>query len=136
MYRQVIAFFDFRNDFFKCVIGIILIYLAQTLFKISKTRHDNDFSWKKLLDGMLNYAIYFAGIIVLFFAGEIFPNAKITIFNNELNLVDALTLLALVLFIKQSTKALRNIMENFELTDKDIEAVNDQHAQFEVKDNG
>lgn len=130
MYKQVIAFFNVDNDFFKCVLGIVLIYIAQTLFKISKSRHENDFSWQKLFDGILNYAIYFLGVVVLFFAGEIFPNAKIIIFNNEMTLVDALTLLALVLFIKQSTKALKNIMDNFQLTDKDIQIINDKEATF------
>lgn len=135
MYRQVIAFFTVENDFFTYVLVIIGIYIAQTLFKISATRKEGTFDWSKLLNGLIDYAIYFCGIIVVFFSGQLVPNAEIIpIGEKTLTINDALIAIAYMLMVAQSIKCFKNIRDTFNV--KDDEIVNDQNAKFEVNDNG
>ena len=112
------------------VLVIIAVYIAQTLFKVSATRQKGEFDWKKLINGTIDYAIYFAGIIVFFFGGTLIPNVKILEVNGQsYSIPDALTLFALALIIIQSTKAFKNIKETFDVKDQDL-VVNDKEATF------
>ena len=124
------SFFTIDNQFFDYILVLIAIYIAQTLFKISSTRQKGEFDWKKLINGTIDYAIYFAGIIVFFFGGTIIPNVKILEVNGQsYSIPDALTLFALALIVIQSTKAFKNIKETFEVKDEDLN-VNDKEASF------
>lgn len=130
MYKQLTEFFTIKNDFFIYVLVIIAVYIAQTLFKVSATRQKGEFDWKKLINGTIDYAIYFAGIIVFFFGGTLIPNVKILEVNGQsYSIPDALTLFALALIIIQSTKAFKNIKETFDVKDQDL-VVNDKEAAF------
>ena len=109
------------NEFLRYVLVIVLIYLAQTLFKISATRKQGTFDWKELFNGMFDYAIYFLGVLVFFYAGTLIPDMQlIKIGETAYNITDALTLIAIALIGIQSAKAFKNIKETFELKDEDI----------------
>ena len=130
MYKQLTEFFTIKNDFFTYVLVIIAVYIAQTLFKVSATRQKGEFDWKKLINGTIDYAIYFAGIIVFFFGGTLIPNVKILEVNGQsYSIPDALTLFALALIVIQSTKAFKNIKETFDVKEQDL-VVNDKEASF------
>lgn len=130
MYKQLTEFFTIKNNFFTYVLVIIAVYIAQTLFKVSATRQKGEFDLKKLINGTIDYAIYFAGIIVFFFGGTLIPNIKILEVNGQsYSIPDALTLFALALIIIQSTKAFKNIKETFDVKDQDL-VVNDKEAAF------
>ena len=130
MYKQLTEFFTIKNDFFTYVLVIIAVYIAQTLFKVSATRQKGEFDWKKLINGTIDYAIYFAGIIVFFFGGTLIPNVKILEVNGQsYSIPDALTLFALALIVIQSTKAFKNIKETFDVKEQDL-VVNDKEATF------
>ena len=77
MQKQITNFFTTDNKFFTYVLVIIGIYVAQTLFKISKCRKDGTFDWKLLINGLIDYAIYFCGVIVVQ-AIKCFKNIKET----------------------------------------------------------
>lgn len=126
MIKQMSEFFSADNVFFKYILAIIGIYLAQTAFKISKCRKDGTFSWKELLNGMFDYAIYFIGIIIFFFAGSFLPADKTTITfgGKNYNIPDALTMLMWALIVLQSAKCFKNIQETFNIKDEDIKSTN------------
>lgn len=126
MLQQMSEFFSDSNIFFKYILAIIGIYLAQTAFKISKCRKDGTFSWKELLNGMFDYAIYFVGIIIFFFAGSFLPADKTTIqFDGKsYNIPDALTMLIWALIVLQAGKCFKNIQETFNIKDSDIKNTN------------
>lgn len=126
MLKQMSEFFSADNVFFKYILAIIGIYLAQTAFKISKCRKDGTFSWKELLNGMFDYAIYFIGIIIFFFAGSFLPADKTTITfdGKNYNIPDALTMLMWALIVLQSAKCFKNIQETFNIKDEDIKSTN------------
>lgn len=132
MLKLLNNYFTTANPFYKCAIAIIIVYAAQLLFKISKTWHDGTFDWRKLVDGMVSYAIYFVGVILLFFSGELMPDMKFSIFGNEMTLKDGMTLLAFILFAMQVKKALNNIIETFKIKEEDVKQldVNDAKAYF------
>ena len=130
MYKQAIAFFNVENEFFTYVLVIIGIYIAQTFFKISATRKEGTFDWKKLIDGLIDYAIYFVGILVFFFSGMLIPKAQINPLSDKyLTIDDALTAMAYALIIIQSVKCFKNIKETFQVSDEQI-VVNDKEASF------
>ena len=130
MLKLTTSFFTVDNQFFKYILVIVAIYVAQTLFKISATRQKGEFDWKKLINGTIDYVIYFAGIIVFFFGGSIIPDVKILEVNGQsYSIPDALNLFALALIIIQATKCFKNIKETFEIKDEDL-TVNDKEAFF------
>lgn len=105
------------KTFFIYVLVIAATYVAQTLFKISNTRKDGTFNYRILINGIIDHLIYFAGILVLFFAGLLIPDITIAVINNQTyTIVSALTLLAYYLMIKQAVKCLNNIKEKYEIT--------------------
>ena len=115
------------KTFLTYVSVIVLIYIAQTLFKISSTRKDGTFDFKKLIDGIIDYAIYFVGIMVFFFAGCLIPDFKtIPINGNSFSITDGLTLIAVALIGIQSVKCFKNIKETFSVKDSDIKGNNDE----------
>ena len=115
------------KTFLTYVSVIVLIYIAQTLFKISSTRKDGTFDFKKLIDGIIDYAIYFVGIMVFFFAGCLIPDFKIIPINgNNFSITDGLTLIAVALIGIQSVKCFKNIKETFNVKDSDIKGNNDE----------
>lgn len=135
MYRKIMAFLTVENQFFTYVLVIIGIYIAQTLFKISATRKDGTFDWNKLLNGLIDYAIYFLGIIVVFFSGQLVPDAEIIpIGEKTLTINDALIAIAYTLMVAQSIKCFKNIRDTFNVKDDDL-PVNDKEAKL-VGDDG
>ncbi len=119
-------FYSFMNY----VKVIVLIYVAQTLFKISATRKDGTFDWKKLLYGIFDYSIYFLGILAFFYAGTLIPNAEILpIGNKKLTITDALESIAYVLIAIQSAKAFKNIKDTFNVKDEDVSVNNINSVQ-------
>lgn len=135
MYRKIVAFLTVENQFFTYVLVIIGIYIAQTLFKISATRKDGTFDWNKLLNGLIDYAIYFLGIIVVFFSGQLVPDAEIIpIGEKALTINDALIAIAYTLMVAQSIKCFKNIRDTFNVKDDDL-PINDKEAKL-VGDDG
>lgn len=129
------AFLTVENQFFTYVLVIIGIYIAQTLFKISATRKDGTFDWNKLLNGLIDYAIYFLGIIVVFFSGQLVPDAEIIpIGEKTLTINDALIAIAYTLMVAQSIKCFKNIRDTFNVKDNDL-PINDKEAKL-VGDDG
>lgn len=128
MYKQLTEFFTIKNEFFTYVLVIIGIYVAQTFFKVSATRKDGTFSFKTLVDGIIDYAIYFGGILIFFFSGMLIPKAQIIpLADKYLTIDDALTAMAYALIIIQSAKCFKNIKETFNIKDEEI-VVNDHSA--------
>lgn len=129
MLKQASEFFSENNIFFKYILALIGIYLAQTAFKISKCRQDGSFDWHKLINGMVTYALYFIGIIIFFFAGSFLPNDKavITFDGKTYNIPDALTMLIWALILLQAGKCFRNIQATFDIKETDLKknTVND-----------
>lgn len=123
MLKQASEFFSVDNIFFNYILCLIGIYLAQTAFKISKCRKDGTFDWKKLISGMFDYALYFLGIIIFFYAGSFLPPEKtvITFDGKNYNIPDALTMLIWVLILLQAGKCFKNIKDTFNITDEDIQ---------------
>ena len=106
------------------------MYIGQTFFKLSKCHDKGTFSWKKLLNGLYSYSLYFMGIIVVFFAGQLIPDLKlIPLGKDTLTVEQTLTLLAYYLMARQSVKCFNNIKDTFNIKDEDI-AVNDKEASF------
>lgn len=132
MLKLASKFFDISNPFFQYACGIVIVYLAQVFFKLSKTWHDKSFDWKKLFDGTVSYALYFIGVILLFFAGVFVPDMKFTFLGNELTLQAGLTLLALCLFAAQVKKAISNIIETFKITDDNVKELKTQLNDHDV----
>lgn len=138
MLKLITNYFTTSNQFYRCALAIVIVYCAQLLFKLSKTRHDKTFDWKKLIDGVESYAYYFAGVILLFFAGELMPDMKFSIFGNEMTLKDGLTLLAFILFSMQVKKALTNVIETFKIKEEDAKdiTINDKEATIPIGKEG
>lgn len=121
MQKEIVAFFTETPSFFRYVLVIIGIYFAQTFFKISSARKQGDFSFNELINGMVDYFIYFVGIVIFFFAGTLIPNESIITFGDKsYSITDALTMLAYALMVAQAVKCFKNIKENFDISDKDI----------------
>ena len=136
MQKQITNFFTTDNKFFTYVLVIIGIYVAQTLFKISKCRKDGTFDWKLLINGLIDYAIYFCGVIVVFFSGQLVPDVEIIpIGEKTLTINDALIAIAYTLMVAQSIKCFKNIKETFEVKDADINT-NDRNARIPVGKDG
>jgi len=113
------------QQFLIYVLVIVLIYLAQTFFKISATRRQGTFDWKELIFGIFDYAIYFVGVLMFFYAGTLIPDMQlIAVGDKSYNITDALTLIAVALIGIQSAKAFKNIRETFAVKDEDIKTNN------------
>ena len=109
------------EQFFKYVEVLVGIYVAQTGFKIASTRKNKTFDIHELLNGIVDYAIYFLSVTVFFFAGMLIPDVKIIdIGDKTLNITDALTLLAYGMIIIQAKKCFDNIKETFQVSDEVI----------------
>ena len=122
---NMLSFTD--NIFFTYIQVLIAIYIAQTLFKISKVRSTGEFSWNELLNGLSDYGFYFAGILVFFYGGSLIPDvAIIPMGDKTLNITDALTLMAYALIIIQAKKCIDNIRETFEIDDDAIKEAQSQ----------
>ena len=132
MLKKINLFFTEDNEFFVYVLVIIGIYMAQTAFKVAKCRKDGTFDWKELLNGIIDYAIYFLGLIIFFFSGTLIPDKQIINFDGKSYTITALlTIFAYVLMVAQASKMFRNIQETFNIQpEKKIEEVNDQNAYF------
>ena len=116
------------NEFLTYVVVLVCIYVAQTGFKIASTRRQGTFDWKELVNGIIDYAIYFASVMAFFFGGTLIPDKQIIMVNDKyLTIVDALTLVAYTLIVVQSAKMFKNILETFKLKDEDI--VNNRHTK-------
>jgi len=110
------------EQFLKYVLVLVGIYIAQTLFKVATTRKDGSFDFKKLINGVIDYAIYFCGILVLFYAGSLISDIQIIpIGDKTYTITDALTALAYALIVMQSKKCFDNIKETFKVSDDDID---------------
>ena len=132
MLKKINLFFTEDNEFFIYVLVIIGIYMAQTAFKVAKCRKDGTFDWKELLNGIIDYAIYFLGLIIFFFSGTLIPDKQIINFDGKSYTINALlTIFAYILMVAQATKMFRNIQETFNIEpEKQIEEVNDKNAYF------
>ena len=109
------------DKFFIYVMVLIGIYVAQTLFKIASTRKDGTFDFRTLINGIIDYAIYFCGILVLFYAGSLISDTQIIpIGDKTYTITDALTALAYALIVMQSKKCFDNIKETFQVTDENV----------------
>lgn len=109
------------EQFFKYVLVLIGIYIAQTLFKVASTRKDGTFDFRILIRGVIDYAIYFCGILVLFYAGSLISDTQIIpIGDKNYTITDALTMLAYALIVMQSKKCFDNIRETFQVSDDDV----------------
>lgn len=109
------------EQFFKYVLVLIGIYIAQTLFKVASTRKDGTFDFRILIRGVIDYAIYFCGILVLFYAGSLISDTQIIpISDKNYTITDALTMLAYALIVMQSKKCFDNIRETFQVSDDDV----------------
>ena len=109
------------EQFFKYVLVLIGIYIAQTLFKVASTRKDGSFDFGILIRGVIDYAIYFCGILVLFYAGSLISDTQIIpIGHKTYTITDALTMLAYALIVMQSKKCFDNIKETFQVTDENV----------------
>ena len=95
-------------------------------------KKDGTFDWKELLNGIIDYAIYFLGLIIFFFSGTLIPDKQIINFDGKSYTITALlTIFAYVLMVAQASKMFRNIQETFNIQpEKKIEEVNDQNAYF------
>ena len=131
MLKKINLFFTEDNEFFIYVLVIIGIYLAQTAFKVAKCRRDGTFDWKELLNGMIDYAIYFIGILIFFFAGTLIPDKQIINFDGKsYTITSLLTIFAYILMVAQAMKMFKNIQETFNIAnDKPLE-INDKEAFF------
>ena len=110
--------------------------MAQTAFKVAKCRKDGTFDWKELLNGIIDYAIYFLGLIIFFFSGTLIPDKQIINFDGKSYTITALlTIFAYILMVAQAAKMFRNIQETFNIEpEKQIE-VNDKEAFIPTKYN-
>lgn len=104
------------------ILAIVLVYLAQTCFKLKKVRKEKTFTWKCLLDGLIDNSFYFLGAILLFLSGMLLPDIKVSIItipesNQILDLctIDIMFILATSLYISQATKAFNNIKDNYDI---------------------
>lgn len=112
---------EILKEFLTYVIVLICIYTAQTGFKIASTWKDGTFDWRKLIEGILQYAIYFVSVLVFFMGGTLIPNKEIIPINDKyLTITDALTLVAYTLIVAQAGKMFRNILETFKVKEEDI----------------
>ena len=110
------------EQFFKYVLVLVGIYVAQTLFKIASTRKDGTFDFRTLINGIIDYAIYFLGILVLFYAGSLISDTQIIpIGDKTYTITDALTMLAYALIVMQAKKCFDNIKETFQVSDDDVD---------------
>jgi hypothetical protein len=110
------------EQFIKYVLVLVGIYVAQTLFKVATTRKDGTFDLRKLINGTIDYAIYFCGIMVMFYAGSLISDIQIIpIGDKTYTITDALTALAYALIVMQSKKCFDNIKETFKVSDDDID---------------
>ncbi len=133
MQKQLITDFFTESTFFRYVLVIIGIYLAQTFFKVSKSRADGSFSFKELVAGLLDYVLYFCGIIVFFLAGCLIPDVQIISINGkEYTITDALTAIAYALIVLQSVKCFKNIKDTFNVSDDDLVRSVDTINDFDV----
>lgn len=122
MEKLAMSFFTVENEFFKYVLVIVGTYVAQTFFKVSATRKDGTFDWKKLINGIIDYVIYFAGILIFFFAGLLIQDVKIIPLGDKtLTIDDALTAIAYTLMVAQALKCFKNIRETFGIKEEEID---------------
>lgn len=119
--KQICNFFCMNNEFFTYVVVIIGIYCAQTMFKISKVRKTGEFDWKKLVDGIIDYSLYFIGLMVFFFVGTMIPDKQIINFDGKsYTITSLLTLFAYILMVAQAKKCFDNIMATFDITPETV----------------
>ena len=119
------------ETFIKYIIVLIGIYIAQTTFKIASTRADGSFDFSKLLNGMLDYAIYFVGIFIFFYVGSLINDVEIVpLGDKKLTIDDALTMLMYGLILIQSKKCFDNIKETFKITDDQIPVVIERQKEI------
>ena len=124
MLKQLNNFFCPDCEFFTYVLVIIGIYIAQTLFKVSKVRKTGEFDWKKLVDGIIDYALYFAGLLVFFFVGTLIPDKQIINFDGKsYTITSLLTLFAYILMVAQAKKCFDNIMATFDITPESVRSI-------------
>ena len=136
MDRKICEFFCLENEFFNYVLVIIGTYIAQTAFKISATRKDGTFDWKLLINGIIDYAIYFIGVLIFFFAGQLISELEIIpLGDKKLTIDDALTAVAYTLMVAQALKCFKNIRETFGVKEEDI-VVNDKSATIPIGKEG
>lgn len=121
MLKQINAFFCPDNDFFTYVLVIIGIYIAQTFFKVSKVRKTGEFDWQELINGIIDYGLYFIGLIIFFFAGTLIPDKQIINFDGKsYTITSLLTILAYLLMVAQAKKCFDNIIATFDIKKEDI----------------
>lgn len=110
--------------FLTYVAAIALVYVGQTFFKVKQTRRAGTFDKKILLDGIVDHLLYFAGVMAIFASGLVLPEVKIATINGiDVNMVDALCVLAIALYAKQGYAALNNIKDEYEVDNVKIQAV-------------
>lgn len=109
------------KEFLTYVAVLVCIYTAQTGFKIASTWKQGTFDWRELVEGILQYAVYFASVLVFFFGGTMIPDKQIIPINDKyLTITDALTLVAYTLIVAQAGKMFRNILETFKVKEEEL----------------
>lgn len=112
---------EVMKEFLTYVLVLVCIYTAQTGFKIASTWKDGTFDWKKLIEGILQYSIYFLSVFVFFLGGTLIPDKQIIPLNDKtLTITDALTLTAYALLVAQAGKMFKNILETFKVKEEEV----------------
>ena len=81
---------------------------------------------------MIDYALYFVGIVIFFFAGELIPNENVITFDGkQYTITNMLTMIMWALIVLQAGKCFNNIKETFSLSEDDIAQKTQQNPNKE-----
>lgn len=97
------------------VAGIALVMLANTLFGIAKAQKYDEFDWNTLKKGLIKYLLILLGVAMVFGAGILLPDFKVTlpVIEDEVTITQMLSVVAVAILVKYVISCYQNLVDLF-----------------------
>lgn len=97
------------------VAGIALVMLANTLFGIAKAQKYDEFDWETLKKGLIKYLLILLGVAMIFGAGILLPDFKVTlpVIEDEVTITQMLSVVAVAILVKYVISCYQNLVDLF-----------------------
>ncbi len=95
--------------------AIALVMIANTLFGIAKAQKYDEFDWPTLKKGLIKYLLILLGVGMVFGAGVLLPDFKVTlpVIENDVTIMQMLSLVAVAILIKYVISCYQNLVDLF-----------------------
>lgn len=108
--------------------AIALVMVANTLFGIAKAQKYDEFDWATLKKGIIKYLLILLGVAMVFGAGILLPDFKVTLPTTDetVTIAQMLSIVAIGILIKYIISCYQNLVELFGVSEETYKNVDER----------